>query len=144
MPATFSTVRQVEFRDTDAAGIMHFASIMGIMEEAEHEFLRHAKLPLFRDHDGGGQVSWPRVSAQCDFKSPARFEDKLEISVGVKRIGRRSVTYQFSLCCDGRPIAEGTMTCACCLVDDGQISSVDIPDDTRMTLEQYLVTTSPE
>jgi len=139
MPASFSTVRQVEFRDTDAAGIMHFASIMATMEEAEHEFLRHANLPLFRDHDGGGQISWPRVSAQCDFKSPARFEDKLDISVGVKRIGRRSVTYQFSLACDGRPIAEGTMTSACCLVHIGEISSVDIPDDTRATLEQYLV-----
>ncbi len=139
MPASFSTVRQVEFRDTDAAGIMHFASIMGIMEEAEHEFLRHAELPLFRDHSEGGHVSWPRVSATCDFRSPARFEDKLDISVGVKRIGRRSVTYQFLLSCEGRPVAEGTMTSACCLVENGQISSVDMPDDTRATLEQYVV-----
>lgn len=138
MPDSFSTTRRVEFRDTDAAGIMHFASIMGIMEEAEHEFLRHANLPLFRDH-GAGHISWPRVSAQCDFKSPARFADVLDIAVSVKRIGRRSVTYQFSLSCAGRPVADGTMTSACCFVGEGKIESVDIPEKTRTTLERYHV-----
>lgn len=138
MPETFTTTRRVEFRDTDAAGIMHFASIMALMEEAEHEFLRHVSLPLFRGHEDG-HISWPRVSAQCDFKSPARFEDSINISVGVKRIGRRSVTYQFLLDCDGRPIAEGSMTSACCFVNDGKIESVDISADTRETLELYQV-----
>lgn len=137
MPDVFTTNRRVEFRDTDAAGIMHFASIMGLMEEAEHEFLRHADLPLFREHHGG-HISWPRVSAQCDFKSPARFEDAIDISVSVQRIGRRSVTYAFSLSCNGTLVAEGTMTSACCFVDDGKIESVDIPADTRATLERYL------
>lgn len=136
MPDLFTTTRRVEFRDTDAAGIMHFASIMGVMEEAEHEFLRHASLPLFREHHGG-HISWPRVSAKCDFKNPARFEDVIDITVSVQRIGRRSVTYHFSLSCDGRLIADGTMTSACCFVADGNIESVDIPDDTRVTLERY-------
>lgn len=136
--STFSTTRRVEFRDTDAAGIMHFASIMGVMEESEHEFLRHVKLPLFREHDGG-HISWPRVSAHCDFQSPARFEDVLQIDVSVQKLGQRSVTYLFKLSCDGRPVAEGTMTSACCFVGDGKLRAVDIPEDTRTILSAYLL-----
>ena len=32
--------RRVEFRDTDAAGIMHFSTYFTYMEEAEHELFR--------------------------------------------------------------------------------------------------------
>ena len=137
MPEVFSTTRQVEFRDTDAAGIMHFASILGLMEEAEHEFLRAVNLPLFSPH-GDGQISWPRVSVQCDFKSPAKFEDSIEIQVQVQRLGKRSVTYRFSLTCESRLVATGTMTSACCHVADGSIQAVDIPKETREVLERYL------
>ena len=37
MPS-FTATRRVEFRDTDAAGIMHFASFFPLMESVEHEF----------------------------------------------------------------------------------------------------------
>lgn len=136
MADSFSTTRRVEFRDTDAAGIMHFASIMGIMEEAEHEFLRHVGLPLFREHEDG-QISWPRVSATCNFKSPARFEDVLTVNVSVQRIGASSVTYEFTLQIDERIVAEGTMTSVCCFVGPKGLRSVEIPDETRSTLERY-------
>ena len=140
MPVPFVTSRRVEFRDTDAAGIMHFASIMGLMEEAEHEFLRHVHLPLFRPVEGG-KISWPRVAAQCDFKSPARFEDVVDIHVSVQRIGKRSVTYAFALSCEGRPVADGTMTAACCFVGKDEIKPVEVPEDVVAILSGY---TSPD
>ena len=138
MPAPFVTSRRVEFRDTDAAGIMHFASIMALMEECEHEFLRHLDLPLFRTVEGG-KISWPRVSAQCDFKSPARFEDLLKIAVSVQHLGKRSITYQFEIRCSDRLIASGTMTSVCCFVGTNKLESVDIPDDFVTKLSDYLI-----
>ena len=117
---------------------MHFASIMAMMEEAEHEFLRHINVPLFRTVSEG-KISWPRVSAHCDFKSPARFEDVLEIDVGVQRLGRRSVTYQFIMRIESRTVAVGTMTAACCLVAKSAISPVDIPGDIRDLLEDHQI-----
>lgn len=138
MAAPFRTSRRVEFRDTDAAGIMHFASIMGVMEEAEHEFLRHIKLPLFLPVEGG-KISWPRVSAHCDFNSPARFEDVLDVAVSVQRISNKSVTYHFSLSCEGRPVATGNMVAACCFVGKDKIESVNIPQDIVAKLSNYLI-----
>lgn len=137
MSAQFKTTRRVEFRDTDAAGIMHFASIMGVMEESEHEFLRHIGVPLFLPADGG-KISWPRVSTHCDFKGPASFEDVIEICVSVQRLGTKSVTYHFALACDQRPIAEGTMTAACCFVGKDGIRSVPVPDEVVAKLNPYV------
>lgn len=138
MSAPFVTSRQVEFRDTDAAGIMHFASIMGIMEEAEHEFLRHVELPLFRPSQLGA-VSWPRVSATCDFKNPARFEDTLDIAVSVQRIGKRSVTYHFGIARAGEAIADGSMTAVCCVLGSDGLKSTDVPEDVVAKLQPYLL-----
>ena len=116
----------------------YLASIMALMEEAELEFLRHIKLPLFLPVEGG-KISWPRVSAHCDFKSPARFEDVVDIKVAVQRIGGRSVTYQFDLSCDDRPVAAGTMTAACCFVGKDKIEAVPVPDDIVALLTEYVV-----
>ena len=72
MATKFVTTRRVEFSDTDAAGIMHFAAFFRLMEQAEHELLRSVGLSV---HDVASQISWPRVSAKCDYQSAARFED---------------------------------------------------------------------
>ena len=42
------TRRRVEFRDTDAAGIVHFSAFFFWMESAEHELLRAAGVTVAR------------------------------------------------------------------------------------------------
>lgn len=128
MPKTFRTTRRVEFRDTDAAGIMHFSAFVAYMEEAEHELLRHLGLSVMM-RDDVGPISWPRVSLQCDYQGAARFEDLLEIEVGIERMGTKSVTYAFRFFRDGQPLASGRMTAVCCrLQADGPLRSIPIPD----------------
>ena len=123
----FTMSRQVEFRDTDAAGIMHFSVFFTFMEEAEHEFLRSLGLNILLK-DAEGQFSFPRVAASCDYKLPLRFEDLVEMSVHVARVGGKSVTYDFLFRCGGREVATGRITAVCCrLSPEGQIKSIPIP-----------------
>lgn len=137
--AVFHTTRRVEFRDTDAAGIKHFSTFFTDMEEAEHELLRHAGMSVV-DESGPHTISWPRVSAACDYKQAARFEEELEIDVQVKRLGKKSVTYVFRFRSDGTDIATGTMTSVCCRIQPGQPpASIPIPDDIVARLRPYLV-----
>lgn len=127
MESVFHTQRRVEFADTDAAGITHFSVFFQFMEEAEHEFLRARGLSVILE-DAEGTLSWPRVSAHCDFISAVRFEDVLDIDVGILRLGSKSVTYKFTFSCGGRPVAGGQMTAVCCRFDpDGTPRSVPIP-----------------
>ena len=81
--------RRIQFRDTDAAGIAHFSTFFLFMEEAEHEFLRARGLSVLM-RDAEGAISWPRVAVKCDYASPVKFEDMLEIDVALTRIGDKS------------------------------------------------------
>jgi acyl-CoA thioester hydrolase len=127
MTTAFVTTRRVEFSDTDAAGIMHFAAFFRMMEQAEHELLRSVGLSVVTQ-DAGEKMSWPRVAAKCDFRSTARFEDVLQIEVQIVRLGTSSITYGHRFSREGQLLAEGQITAVCCRVVDGQApQSMPIP-----------------
>ena len=121
--------RRVEFADTDMAGIVHFASIFRFMEEAEHAFLRSLGLSVFTERDGS-VISWPRLSAKCDFQSPIRFEDHVDIEVRVALLKRKTVTYAFVASVEDRQVATGEMVVVCCDVRHSEpLRAREIPAD---------------
>jgi 4-hydroxybenzoyl-CoA thioesterase/acyl-CoA thioester hydrolase len=135
--ASLKTRRRVEFRDTDAAGIVHFSAFFFWMESAEHELLRSAGLHVIDRQPDGSEYSWPRVSASCDYRSTARFGDELDIAVFVAAVGRSSVTYRFVFEHEGRAVAEGRVVAVRCLMRPGsRLESVAIPSDivARLTM----------
>ncbi len=139
MPEPFRTTRLVEFHDTDMAGIMHFASFFHYMESAEHELIRAAGFSV-HSQIGGQSLSFPRVSASCKYRSPARSEDILDISVSITRIGNKSLHFLQEFTLDDHPVATGKITSVCCRVEPGQpLVSVPLPDEVREKLACYLV-----
>jgi 4-hydroxybenzoyl-CoA thioesterase/acyl-CoA thioester hydrolase len=132
----FAVDRRIEFRDTDAAGIVHFSAFFPMMEAAEHALLRHLGLSVMQPLEDGTHLSWPRVSAACDYAGAARFEDVIRIRPYVDKLGTKSVRYGFEMTRDAHPIATGTMTAVCCVLDaGGKLTSVSIPDRVRKLLE---------
>ena len=157
---TFFTERRVEFRDTDAAGIVHFSAFFPMMEVAEHEMLRSlgmSVLPFASSkagkqtdadrEDGLPPVTWPRIAASCSYTRAARFEDVLRIAVEVVRIGTTSVEYRFRFTRDEDLIAEGQMTVVCCFLrpssDDpenprpGGLEKTPVPESIRVLLAKH-------
>jgi acyl-CoA thioester hydrolase len=133
-----TTRRRVEFRDTDAAGIVHFSAFFFWMESAEHELLRMAGVAVVERGPAGVDASWPRVSASCDYVSAARFGDELEITVGVAAIGRSSVTYSFRFGQEGVPVAHGRVVAVRCLMHPGhKPEAVPIPEAITARLERF-------
>lgn len=130
MAKPFTTERFVEFSDTDMAGIAHFSAFFRWMEAAEHELLRSLGLSVFTKIDDEHALSFPRVNATCDYRSPARCEDNLTIDVTVDRLGTKSVTYAFRFALGEQLIAEGKMTSVCCRISAGKPpESVTIPEE---------------
>lgn len=137
MAEPFRTTRRVEFRDTDAAGIAHFSAFFFYMESAEHELLRELGLSVLWV-DASVPISWPRVSASCDYSGAVRFEEILDIAVRVARLGEKSVTYEFEFTCAGRKIAKGRTVAVCCrMPPGGQPESIPIPEPIVEKLRQY-------
>ena len=94
---TFFTERRVEFRDTDAAGIVHFSAFFPMMEAAEHELLRSLGMSVLPKGDAGlspgDLASGRRRVATMPRRPTSRI--CLRISVRVAKIGRTSVQYAF-------------------------------------------------
>jgi acyl-CoA thioester hydrolase len=132
------TRRRIEFSDTDAGGIAHFARFFVFMEIAEHELLRALGCdPGAARQADGRLVGWPRVASSCEFLSPVRFGDELDIHVQVVRVGRTSLTFGFSLSHDGRPVALGRTTTVCAVLNAPEgIQPIPIPEALRTRLTE--------
>lgn len=112
MASEFTYHRRVQFAETDMAGIVHFSVFFRYAEEAEHALLRSAGLGVHLT-DEDGPIGFPRAAARCQYLSPARFEDELEVRIWVSRKGRRSIVYQYTIAAGGRPVAKGETAVIC-------------------------------
>lgn len=135
MSTPFQISRRVEFGDTDMAGIMHFSNFFRFMEVAETAFLRSRGLSVCW-LDQGHRVGFPRVSATCDYLKPALFEEMIDLSVTLEKVGRKSITYRFDFSRAGEAIAVGHISAVYCRTTPGHgIESLEIPLDLRAKLE---------
>jgi YbgC/YbaW family acyl-CoA thioester hydrolase len=129
----FKLTRQVEFSDTDMAGIVHFTAFLRYMEAAEHAFFRSLGFSI---HTTGfaEPIGWPRVHVDCDFSYPLRFEDIVEISLSVREKRQKSIVYGFVFTKlneePPREVARGSLAVACVTRDKatGKMKGVPIPD----------------
>ncbi len=119
--------RKVEFSDTDMAGIVHFSRLIVFMENAEHAFLESIGASAAMRCDGR-EIGWPRVAVACEFVSPARFNEVVDIHVRVLRKGRTSITYGFEIRVGERLVGRGEMTSVCCeMLPDSGPRPIPIP-----------------
>src|SRR5215472_7358805 len=88
-------VREIEFHQTDMAGIMHFSQFLYLMEAAEHGFFRSLGISI--DTKDPEPLGWPRVHVECDFSYPLRFEDLVEVRLLVREKREKSLVYAFVL-----------------------------------------------
>src|SRR5947209_5831269 len=112
MSAVFRTTSLVEFADTDMASIVHFTAFFRSMEAAEHAFLRSHGLSVILEWQGE-PISFPRVSAACDYLRPVRFENVLDVEVRLARLGTKSLSYEIDFSLGGEAVAKGKLTTVC-------------------------------
>jgi YbgC/YbaW family acyl-CoA thioester hydrolase len=135
MPSEFTITRQVEFHETDMAGIMHFANFFLWMESCEAAFFRSLAQSLISF--GPGQVAgWPRVNVSCQYLAPLRFNDSAAVKLFVKKLGTRSITYVFQFRKEATLIAQGEMTAVYVTAGDrGEMVAQSIPEAVRSLLQ---------
>lgn len=126
--------RRVEWADTDMAGIVHFARFFVFMETAEHRFREALGFPLGADSSNGASLGWPRVSASCEYRRPARFGEELEIRTRVVEMGTTSLTFACTFTRGGAVVAEGRMTSVCCRLEP-ELQPAPIPEMMAAAIE---------
>ena len=102
--------RRVQFHETDAAGLVHFAAYFRYMEEAEHALWRAAGLSIA---PAGAEVGFPRQAASFRYHRPLRFEDEFLAHIRITAIDERTIRYRCVLARDGEKIATGELAIVC-------------------------------
>ena len=110
MSTSFVWQERIRYVDTDASGRIHFTAMLRYFETAEQEFLRSRGVSY---QELESRLGYPRVHVECDYTSALSFDDLVEISVDVARVGRSSFTLSFRAICDGRDAAKGAITVVC-------------------------------
>jgi acyl-CoA thioester hydrolase len=119
--------RRVQYKETDASGIVHFSSFFVYAEEAEHAMWRAAGLSVEPAHT---EIGWPRVSASFDFFKPLRFEDEIEVRIRLVERTAKTFRYQSVIVLNGDVAAIGFSTSICVRKVAGEpLRAVDVPGE---------------
>lgn len=128
-PARVTLLRRIEWGDTDAAGVYHWATVFRLVEAAEA--VLHDRLGI-RDYTFG---TTPRVHVTCDFRGELSFFDAVRVELTVADVGRSSVRYAFTVARKGEEAAaaEGELVAVHVSGQPGG-SSAPWPDEIREKL----------
>jgi acyl-CoA thioester hydrolase len=104
-PASVEQVERlrVAWVDTDAGARIHFSNAFRWAEVAETSLMRR-----FGMLDGWGD--FPRKHVEAEFHQVLRFDDEIDVRLRVERVGRTSITYAWTIECDGEVCVSGRHT----------------------------------
>jgi acyl-CoA thioester hydrolase len=96
---------RVEWADTDAAGHHHHASVARWVEAAEAALYRSIGHPQL-------MTLVPRVAYQAEYLDRLFYQDSVDVTLSVSKVGRTSLTYVFEVrrTDDGTMAARGSYT----------------------------------
>ena len=77
-----TTEYRVPYADTDQMGVVYYANYLTLFERARNELMRATGFTYRRCEEEGFML--PVTHAELDYKSPARYDDLLEISAWVQ------------------------------------------------------------
>src|SRR4029450_10135177 len=121
----------IRLADTDAAGVLYFASLLRIAHEAYEAWFESAGLPIatvIRDRS----YALPIVHADADFKLPLALGDRVVVTVTVSELGDRSFTIAYGL--EGPHGVAGTARTVHVAIDRGEKRSIPLPGEVRQIL----------
>lgn len=116
---------RVYWEDTDAGGVVYYANYLKFMERARSEWLRAHGFEQDALRDGAGVVFVVR-RVEIDYLVPARFNDRLDISVELAGMGRASLDVTQTVSTGPTRLASAAVKLAC--VDAARFKPARIPE----------------
>jgi 4-hydroxybenzoyl-CoA thioesterase len=132
----FATTVEVRFGDCDPAGIVYYPVLYHYCHVAFEDTWRGALGIPYPELVGKHRIGFPTVHVETDFVSPARYGDRVAITVGVLKVGTTSVTFQYEGSVEGRIVLRSTHTTVC--LDLDAFDRRPIPDPFRDALARLM------
>jgi acyl-CoA thioester hydrolase len=135
-PPLFSWPVRVYYENTDAGGVVYHSNYITFMERARTEFLRRLGIELGaleRDE----RVLFAVRSVTVDYRSPARLDDLLDVTVDIKEARPASLTFLQSVRLGERVLCDGEVRVASLSAD--HFKPTAIPQTLQGLLDQILL-----
>lgn len=123
---------RVYYEDTDAAGVVYYASYLRYLERARTEWLRalgFEQSRLAREHG----IAFAARSITVDYLKPARLDDQLHVIAEVDFLGRAQLRFAQRVQRGEQLLLTASMRVAC--LDADSMKPIAIPEQIRSTME---------
>jgi acyl-CoA thioester hydrolase len=122
--SAFSWPVRVYWEDTDAGGVVYYASYLRFLERARTEWLRSrgfSQQALARDPG----IIFPVVNLSIQYKRPARLDDELLVSCEARPRGATAISFAQRISAGAHTLADAEVQVAC--VDAGTFRPKRLP-----------------
>ena len=120
---------RVRFADTDLQGIVFNGNYLTFYDVAWTEYFREIGLTWKAMIDSGVDTVLARTT--IEFKSPAKFDEVLEVHTRVSKIGNTSITFDFEIYPEDEDRLIGAAQSLYVCVDPKSLQKIRVPDDLR-------------
>lgn len=126
---------RVRFADTDLQGIVFNGNYLTYYDVAWTEYFRAVGF-TWSDLLALG-VDTVLARATMEFKSPAKFDEILEVHTRVSRLGSTSLTFEFEIYHQNQDRLIGSATSLYVCVDPKTLKSTLVPDLLRLRISEF-------
>ena len=97
---------RISYRDTDKMGVVYHANYLVFFEMGRTELLR--KLGYSYDKMEQKGMFFPVVNAQCNFHSPAKYDDVITVETRIIELKNVTITFGYKIKLDGKLLVSGS------------------------------------
>ncbi len=133
--ALFRLPVRVYYEDTDAAGVVYYASYLRFLERARTEWLRKMGYEQSSPHMRGAAFAVRSIDAE--YLKPARLDDALEVVSSIVSLGRAQVVFAQRVERGGELLVDAAVRVAC--FDPVRVKAMAIPPDIYAKFQQFAV-----
>ncbi|AFZ37586.1 1,4-dihydroxy-2-naphthoyl-CoA hydrolase [Stanieria cyanosphaera PCC 7437] len=108
----FAYSRRIYLADTDAAGVVYFASLMSICHQAYEESLAMGGISL-QDFLADSSVAIPIVHSEMSFFRPIFCGDKITINLTAKQLNKPEFAIAYQIVASEKKLAQGSTRHVC-------------------------------
>ena len=94
--ALFSSTYPIRFSDVDHAGILYYPRFLHYFHCCFEDFFERGIGIPYNHLLDVERIGFPTVHMEVDYLKPLRFGDHVEISLGIHKIGNKSVTWTYT------------------------------------------------
>jgi acyl-CoA thioester hydrolase len=123
--------KRIFYYDTDCGGVVYYANYLKYLEEARTEYFESRGVFVKDLHAGG--IGFVVARQEIDYKSPAVYDDVLEITTRINNISRVSLEFEYEIKIkkDARLVAKSKTVL---VFVDKNVRPKSIPEDIKAKL----------